>query len=144
MVSLGGHILCSVLILALNILGTWLFHKRCVIFRLDCSPFILLSAVSVFYIFKSFTFYSRTINSIASSVFAFYLLSNIYHYFNDEFVHLTVYSDSYKFWLYLLLLVGMSWVVSLIIDKTLGRVLDGILVKSENKIKTIFPSNKLT
>lgn len=130
----GIHLICVASIFLLNMLGYYLFHKRCVIFSFDCSPLAIMSSVCIFYLFKSWNFTSKAINWFSSSVFAFYILSYIFHYFNSKFVHLSDYSYDYSFVVYLMVLVLMSWVFSLLIDKTLGKIMAKLLAKVENYI----------
>lgn len=139
----GIHLICSFTVLLLNMLGTWLFNKRCVIFRLDCSPFMLLSSLSVFYLFKSWNYHSRLINWLASSVFAFYLLGNIYYYFDAQYVGLSSYSTDDKFAMYLFFLVIAAWIFSLIVDKTLGTVVSWILTKIEDGLESRIINSKI-
>lgn len=131
----GIHLACSITVLLLNMLGTWLFNKRCAIFRFDCSPFTLLSSLSVFYLFKSWNYHSRIINWLSSSVFAFYLLSNIYYYFDAQYVNLPGYTTDNRFVFYLFLLVIAAWIFSLVVDKTLGLIINWILTKIEDGLE---------
>ena len=146
---LGFHLLCTALILSLNATCTYLFHQRFVLFRLDYCTLMLFSALSVFYLFKTFSFYSFTINYISSSVLAIYLLSNIFYFFNYRYVKLENYSGNDAFALYLLLLIGVSFLIPLIIDKTFGKFIDlclkyslNIMSPMTNKIKSTIASGK--
>lgn len=117
----GGHLACVLCVYLLNMIGSYFFHKRCVIFGFDCSPISLFSALCVFYLFKSWSFKSNIVNWFSSSVFAFYILSYIFYYFDKHFVHLGSYSTDNRFILYLLILVLTSWIFTLFIDKSLGK-----------------------
>lgn len=139
----GIHLACSISVLLLNMLGTWLFNKRCAIFRFDCSPFTLLSSLSVFYLFKSWNYHSRIINWLSSSVFAFYLLSNIYYYFDAQYVNLPGYTTDNRFVVYLFLLVIAAWIFSLVIDKTLGTVINWVLTKIEDGLEPRIINSKI-
>lgn len=139
----GIHLACSISVLLLNMLGTWLFNKRCAIFRFDCSPFTLLSSLSVFYLFKSWNYHSRIINWLSSSVFAFYLLSNIYYYFDAQYVNLPGYTTDNRFVVYLFLLVIAACIFSLVIDKTLGTVINWVLTKIEDGLEPRIINSKI-
>lgn len=128
----GIHVACSITVLMLNMFCSWLFHRHFVIFALDCSPLTLLSSLCVFYLFKSWSFQCRVINWFASSVFAFYLLSNIYYFFDARYVHLEEYSTDANFVFGLMSLVVGAWFFSLVIDKTLGAAINWSLCKIED------------
>ena len=83
---LSAFVLCS-----LNILVGYLFNKKCLIYSMDCSPFILLSSIAIFILFKSIIFYSKSINYIASSVLAVYLLGGIRFFIDKHLINLDHY-----------------------------------------------------
>ena len=56
----------TITICLLNITLSYILRKQSYIYSLDCSPLILISAISVFYLFKSFTFQKKWINYISS------------------------------------------------------------------------------
>ena len=113
------HISATLIIFFLNVLSRLVFQKENMVYSYDCSPFILLSALSVFYYFKHFVYSSRVINYIASSVLASYLLNNTY-LFIDKYIHLTSYSNSPFFIVQTFEILFLVWILSLLIDKTIG------------------------
>lgn len=116
-------------------IGSYILHMRFISFRFDCSPLILMSSICVFYLFKSWNFKSRVIDWFSSSVFAFYLLSNIFYFINDKAFHLEAYAKDNVFPIVLLGLVISSFVFSIVIDKTFGVALNRILSWAEDRIE---------
>lgn len=138
-----GHLLCTVIVFSLNVVISCFLNRRFVIFRFDCSPFILLSALCVFYLFKSWNFHNKVINWFSDSVFAFYLLSNIYYYVDLRWIHLRDVSSGGWFTLYLIVLVICAWLFSLVIDKTLGVLINYMMRKFEDWAEPKILNNKL-
>ena len=89
-------------------------------FSMDCSPFMLIGSLCVFYLFKSFTFQNLTINWMASSVLAVYLCDGM-RYYLDRYFLVSSYSES-------------SWWVVVVLCETLGVV---VLALITDKIRLI-------
>ena len=140
---LGGHIICTLLLVGLNVLVRNVLNMRFVAFRFDCSPLILISSLCVFYLFKSWNYHSRIINWLASSVFGFYLLSNIYYVINERYIHLETFSQDTRFVLFLIVLVLAAFVFSLVVDKTFGSLMKWIFVKIEDFCEPKIKNSKL-
>ena len=139
----GTHFLCTITIIVLNLFGTWLLNAHCGIFKDDCSPLILISALSIFFLFKSWTLHSKMINNIASSVLAVYVLSNIYIFLDREFIHLSRFSADNRFFIYTMYLVGVSVVFSFLIDKTIGTIIKKLLDKIGNMLRPVLVNSVL-
>lgn len=137
------HISATLIIFCLNVLSRLVLEKENMVYSYDCSPFILISALSVFYYFKHFVYSCRVINYIASSVLAFYLLNNIYLFF-DKYVHLTSYSNSSNFIIYTFELLFFVWLSSIVIDKTVGQILSKVVIYITQRMKGYLLSNKNT
>lgn len=121
---LGGAFISSTLVIVLlNCVLSYFLQKKYMIFSFDCSPFILISSLSVFLLFKSWSFQNKIVNWMSASVFGFYLLGDIYLLLDDRYFHLRHYSADNLFIFYLLALLLISWLFSLFIDKTLGIIL---------------------
>ena len=120
---LGGYLGSTIVAFVLNLLASNYLNRHFVIFTFDCSPLTLFSSLCVFYIFKSWDFQSKVVNWFSASVFAFYLLSDIYYFFDSKYIHLSSFSADNSFVLYMMLLVFFAWLFSMIVDKTLGSVL---------------------
>ena len=103
----------------------------------DCSIFILVSSLALFFFFKSFCFHSRLINYISSSVLAIYVLNWIYIYIDREFIHLQGYASSNSFAVYLLAEVVAVSLIALVIDKFVGTFVNKVMIGIENKFNTI-------
>ena len=123
----------QVLILVGNIGVEHLMHRPCKVLALDCSPLILGSAISVFYIFRSFFFHSKLVNWISSSVFAIYLLEGLRIWINN-YIHIEEYADSNKLAIALLCLVTLTFVCALFIDKVRILLFGGFEQKLLNKL----------
>ena len=121
------HISATLIIFFLNVLSRLILQKENMVYSYDCSPFILLSALSVFYYFKHFVYSSRVINYIASSVLAFYLLNSTY-LFIDKYIHLTSYSNSPFFIVQTFEILFLVWILSLLIDKTIGYLFSKLVI----------------
>ena len=139
----GIHFACSVAVLVLNMFCSWLFQRHFVIFALDCCPLTLLSSLCVFYLFKSWNYHNKAINWVATSVFAFYLLSNIYYFLDAKWVHLRDFSTESCFGIYLLGLVVAAWLFSLFVDKTIGTAISWGIERFEGAIEPKVINSKL-
>lgn len=102
---------------AANYMVGQLFGRDCFIYFLDCSPFIFVMSILTFYYFKSYTFYSQTINYIASSVLAIYLLDGTRLFWNEKLFHLNEYTQDNVMLLLLLLEVTTVFIFAVTIDK---------------------------
>ena len=131
----------------LNLFAGYLFHKSCFIYNLDCSPFILISALSVFYLFKKFSIKSSAINYISSSVLAVYLLDGLRTTINKTIICWSDKGESVYFGLYLLIGVAVTFIIAITVDTVrvlfLGRIekrlIDIILqrcIQLKNRFKT--------
>lgn len=107
----------TILIIALNITISCIFHRECRIFSMDCSPLILFSSLCVFFFFKGIELKSKLINGIAASVLAVYLLDNLRLYVSNHIFDITLYAESDFFILYLMAFVLMVFVLGIVIDK---------------------------
>ena len=137
------HLTCVAIILLLNMVGSTIIHDRCVYAGYDCSPISLMSSLCIFYLFKSWNFHNSFINWVAKSAFAVYLLSNIYFFIDDKYIHLVNYSNQTKFSLYLLILLVLSWIFSLIIDKTIGVLINKGVSSFVDKAKSKVVDSKI-
>lgn len=113
----GLFLLMTAIICSLNIGMGFLLKKPCSIYALDCSPFILTSAISVFYLFKSFVFQSKLINYLASSTIAVYLLDGLRLFVDSHIIHLHIYSNSNQLLFLLTTEVVLVFTMSIFIDK---------------------------
>lgn len=132
----------QVLILVGNIGMEHLMHRPCKVLALDCSPLILGSAISVFYIFRSFFFHSKLVNWISSSVFAIYLLEGLRIWINN-YIHIEEYAGSNKLAIALLCLVTLTFVCALFIDKVRILLFGGLEQKLLNKLAHYVMSLKI-
>ncbi len=107
----------TVTICLLNIMLSNILGKQSYIFSLDCSPLILISAISVFYLFKSFTFQKKWINYISSSVLAVYLLDGIRIAISEHITHLEQYSSNPYLIICLCATISITFICSITIDK---------------------------
>lgn len=107
----------TILIVMLNVTISYVFHKECRIFSMDCSPLVLFSSLCVFFFFKGLALKSRLVNSIAASVLAVYLLDNLRLYVSDHIFDITLYAESNFFLLYLMVFVIVVFVLGIVIDK---------------------------
>lgn len=107
----------ALLACAANYMVGKLFGRDCFIYFMDCSPFIFVMSILTFYYFKSYTFYSKTINYIASSVLAVYLLDGTRLFWNEKLFHLSEYSQDNAMLLLLLLEVTTVFIFAVTIDK---------------------------
>lgn len=121
------HLLCTVIIFFLNITVSKIMNQECVYFNFDCSPLILCSSLCVFFLFKSWHFNSSWVNVISSSVFTFYLFSNMYYWIDSNYIHLATFSANPIFFVLLLTEVFIIAMVSLIVDKTIGIIIRRIV-----------------
>lgn len=126
----------ALLACAANYMVGKLFDRDCFIYFLDCSPFIFVMSILTFYYFKSYTFYSKTINYIASSVLAVYLLDGTRLFWNEKLFHLNEFSQDNAMLLLLLLEVSTVFIFAVIIDKIRIALFQSIERKLINSIQT--------
>lgn len=112
----------TVLIIALNVSGTVIFGKKCVIFALDCSPFILVSSICIFLIFQSFQYYVGVINVIAKSVLGVYVMSSLSIYIGKHYFSISNYSSDALFPVMVLGVVFVTFVSCVIIDNVIRKI----------------------
>lgn len=115
--TLGMFLLMTSIILILNLSISAIMNKRISIYAMDCSPFILISGISVFYLFKSFTFQSRFINYVSSSILAVYLLDGLRISIDNHFIQLIQYANSTILPIYVLIVVLLTFTLAILIDK---------------------------
>ena len=113
----SAFIVMTAAICILNALLSHIMNRRLYIYSLDCSPFILASAISIFYLFKSFAFQKRWVNYIASSVLAAYLLDGLRGVADRHIVHLERYTDSGILPAAVLAVVLITFCCAIAIDK---------------------------
>ena len=97
-------------------------------FAIDSSCFIFISALSFFFLFKSFSISNKIINWIASSVLSMYLLNDMLKFF-DRFICLDIHKNSPALIAFILCEVLCVMLFALVVDKL--RIL--LLSKIENK-----------
>ena len=131
--TLFSFFVFQALILVGNISMEHLMHKPCKVLALDCSPLILGSAISMFYLFRSFCFHSKLINSISVSVLAVFLLDGLRTWTNN-YIHIEEFAGSNNLVIALLCLVTVTFVLALIIDKVRILLLGGVEQKMLNKL----------
>lgn len=107
----------TILITALNVTISFISHRECRTFSMDCSPLILFSSLCVFFFFKGIELKSKLVNGIAASVLAVYLLDNLRLYVSDHIFDITLYAESDFFIIYLMAFVLMVFVLGIVIDK---------------------------
>lgn len=134
--TVGCFISMTLLINLLNFIIGYIFHKRCTIYSMDCSPFILISAISIFYLFKSFTFKSNIINYISSSIIAVYLLDSTRLLWDYYVFKLANHANSYYMIVYLAMEVFITFTASIFIDKIrlyfLGKIEQKLIQRTIN------------
>ena len=126
------------LICLLNIIAEMIFNKRCLIYAMDCSPFIFISTISVFYLFKSFTFQSRWINYFSSSILAVYLLDGLRLFLDTHMFHLSTMKVHPLMGLLLFVEVISTFFFAIAIDKTRILLLGSLENKIINKVITSY------
>lgn len=131
--TLFSFFVFQALILVGNISMEHLMHKPCKVLALDCSPLILGSAISMFYLFRSFRFHSKLINSISASVLAVFLLDGLRTWTNN-YIHIEKFAGSNNLVIALLCLVTVTFVLALIIDKVRILLLGGVEQRMLNKL----------
>ena len=131
--ALFAFFVFQVLILVGNVSMEHFMHKPCKVLALDCSPLILGSAISMFYLFRSFCFHSKLINSISASVLAIFLLDGLRTWTNN-YIHIEEFADSTNLIIALLCLVFATFVLALIIDKVRILLFGGFEQKLLNKL----------
>ena len=123
-------LLMTCIILILNLSISAVMNRTLSIYAMDCSPFILISAISVFYLFKSFTFQSPFINYIASSILAVYLLDGIRMPIDKHLIQLSQFANSPMLALYIIAVVLLTFTLAILIDKARGWM----FIRLENKL----------
>lgn len=120
-------------------------------FARDYSIFILIAAICVFMLFKEMTFYSKTINSIASHVISIYLFESAVREFIKYYIFDLVYLEN-TFYLPLVVVIEAVLIsaICIIIDFLRSLIfsrieemgvsrLVGVLYMVTSKIHFIFP-----
>lgn len=108
---------CQFLILLCNISIEHLFSKPlCYIFAMDCSPLILISAICIFYLIKSYTFRSHGINRIASCILSVYLLDGLRLTIN-KFIEIENNTGEPTYFLWVTCLVSITFFVAVVIEE---------------------------
>lgn len=145
------YLVSSLLIFLLAYLSVTELDQRG-IFRIFAynNPLVLVSAVSFFFLFKSFSFHSRIINSISPYVLGVYLYHD--HPLTREYLIEYLYTISknesaYLHFLNLLLITLMIFLAGLLIDKfrylLLNPMVDFLVVTFKlGKIDSLFSINK--
>lgn len=128
--TFGMFLLMTSIILILNLSISAILNKRLSIYAMDCSPFILISAISIFYLFKSFTFQSPFINYVASSILAVYLLDRIRIPIDNHLIQLTQYANNPMLILYIIVVVLLTFTMAILIDK----IRELLLTRLEDKL----------
>ena len=105
------------LMYSLNHLATILLHKQSKMFSIDCSILIYVSALAIFYFYKSLSFQSRVINSIATNVLAVYLLEESRIFYDLHLTHVASHAQSKSLIIYMFILTVITFTSSIIIDK---------------------------
>lgn len=111
-------LISTVIINVMNLTISAFLHKTILIYAMDCSPFILISSICIFYFFKSCCFQSSIINQISSSVIAVYLLDGTRLFFDHYIFHITSYSFNFIFTLVIISEVLFCFTINIFIDKT--------------------------
>lgn len=129
-----GHMLLVFLMMttvmtSLMILSVHFSKLRIIPVTSNYSPFILVSSISIFYLFKSFKFKSKAINYISASVLSVYLLDWARPSV-DRYIMVYSHSAEYSFWWYVAIEVVLLFAIALVIDKL--RVF--LLERFENKL----------
>lgn len=122
----------QILINVINLSLEQVIHKPCHIWSMDCSPLILASAISVFFMCKSMKFQSSPINWVSSSVLAVFLLDALRVRVNDIF-HIEQYSDAPYFIVPFTTLILSTFVLNIAIDKVRILLWSGL----ENNLVTV-------
>lgn len=116
-ISLFIFLLSGLILCLLNMTVGYLFDKKCLIYAMDCSPFILISSIAIFFFFKSMNFYSKFINYLASSVLAVYLLGGIRFFIDKYWIGLDQYLIDDRLVFMLVLEVVLTFIIAIFIDK---------------------------
>lgn len=82
----------------------------------DCSPFIFISSISVFYLFKGIKFQSILVNKISAAILSIYLLERIRIPIDLWMFDLQDYAGSYFYATYFILLVILTFFLGYLID----------------------------
>ena len=95
-------------------------------FARDCSIFIICFAVLVFLIFRRLEFFSATINLVAESVFAIYLLNGAGAVlYSSVFMDVGQYTQDRFYYCYVLLEVLFVMAVGFFVDRIRKTALNG-------------------
>lgn len=130
--------LCSSIITA--ILAVTLYHFGLDTYRAFCynSPFVLVSAVSLFMLFSKVQYQSKVVNYLAASCLAIYLMQeggiNGYSYIKSIYL---LYGVTPTFWFWIGLFFILSMLLPLIVDKI--RLM--IFARAENKASQIIDNH---
>ena len=115
---IGVYLITTLTGIFLNYTVSAIFNKTMSpMFFSDCSVFTYIAAISIFYLFKSFTFQSKAINFLSSSVLAVFLLDELRYLVDDWLVHLPEYANSYLFVVNWLWLAVCMFIICTAIDK---------------------------
>lgn len=124
---------CTMVIASLNYIVELIGGKNYAFYARDYSIFILISSISVFYIFKSFNIQSKFVNNIAKSVLGIYLLNKLYIFLDHHVFHLKAYVFSNLLIIYLGGQIVVTFVVTVVIDKMrvmlFDKIENGIIMK---------------
>lgn len=126
---LGSSIITAILAVAL-------YHFGLDTYRAFCynSPFVLVSAVSLFMLFSKVQYQSKVVNYLAASCLAIYLMQeggiNSYSYIKNMYL---LYGVTPTFWFWIVLFFILSMSLPLMMDKI--RLM--IFAKAENKVSQI-------
>lgn len=125
--KLGGAILGITMGIAfIDFAVSSIIGKRMYNLAYDCSPLIYILSIFIFYFFKSFSYSNTSINVIAKSVLSIYLLNHIYEYLDKTFIHLSVMGQNSLFGIVMLQEVLIVMFVALLVDKTIGKIIEYI------------------
>lgn len=118
-----GFVASSLVILVGNVVLSFLFHKTTNRLSIDCSPFILSSALCLFHWTKTWQLRSTFINGLASSVLAIYLLDGLGYFFDRHLFHLSTFRESTIFPVILLSEVLCVLLMAVCLDKMRAALL---------------------
>lgn len=145
-------ILATLLINIGNIFILKVLKKPVFLLAIDCSPLILISAISIFLLFKSYSFQSKMINWISSSILAVYLLDGTRLFWDFHIFRIEEYKNRISFIGIVFLEVLFCFTVSILVDKIRIKLFSkieekfiGFLIKNKsvlvNKVKTYLLSD---
>lgn len=114
----------SLIVFSLNFTFSYIFGRKFLLFASDCNPFIFISGVSLFYLFKSFYYQIKMIDFVAKSTLVVYLLQSSLREIVDSFgFHLASRSEDLQFVLYFFIEVVVVYLIAILLDKTVGRMI---------------------